>query len=81
MDSFKRLLEDDDEFSIPEHKLRDIERNIHRSVKPARFTASTVDLFVPKAVDSILAMFGANSIKKKKNVVPDHRNDPAAGGF
>ncbi len=80
MDSFKRLLEDDDdEFSIPEQRLRDIENRVQRSTQQVRFVANTADLFVPKAVNAMMAMFGANNIRRQKPNSPsaNHFSDPA----
>ncbi len=84
MDSFKRLLEedDDDEFAIPEQKLRDIERRVHNSTQPIRFAVNTVDLFVPKAVNAMMAMFGAKNTRRKQPnqtpLPPNHSSDPAS---
>jgi hypothetical protein len=82
MDSFKRLLEEDadDEFAIPEQKLRDIERRVHNSTQPIRFAVNTVDLFVPKAVNAMMAMFGVNDKRRKmpnQTLPPNHSSDPA----
>ena len=83
MDSFKKLLDDDEDFAMPEQTFRDIEKRIHGSMKPVRFAVSTVDLFVPKAIDAMLAIFGARNVRKKETKIapPNHNTDPANGGF
>ena len=83
MDSFKRLLDEEDDFAMPEQTMRDIEKRIHSATQPVRFAVNTVDLFVPKAIDAMMAIFGSRNVRKKEQKIapPSHHSDPANGGF
>jgi hypothetical protein len=81
MDSFKQLLDDEQEIVVvPEQKIRDIERKVHRVVQPMRFAASTTELFLPRVFDTVLALFGSENSKKSKkpSAISDDIADPAS---
>ena len=83
MDSFKKLLDEEaEELIVPEQTLRDIEKRVHFSTQPVRFVMSTVDLFLPKAVNAFMAIIGSrNSRKIVRPTSPNHQIDPINGGF
>jgi hypothetical protein len=84
MDSFQKLLEEEhNDLVMPEQTLKDIEKRVHFSTQPVRFVANTVDLFLPKAINALMAVIGASSFNKRvrKTPTPSHQTDPANGGL
>lgn len=84
MDSFQKLLEEEDnDFTMPEQTLKDIEKRVHFSTQPVRFIANTVDLFLPKAISAFVAVIGSRNFNKRvrQTTPPSHQTDPANGDF
>jgi hypothetical protein len=83
MDSFQKLTEEEDNFVMPEQMLKDIEKRVHFSTQPVRFVANTVDLFLPKAINALMAVIGARNFNKRvrETPPPNHQTDPANGGL
>lgn len=65
MDSFKRLLEEED--SAPEYVLRNVERRVQNTAKPIRFVGNTADLYLDKVGKTLAAFLGSGSTKSKAN--------------
>jgi hypothetical protein len=72
--SFHTLMEEyEQKFSLPE--MQSIENKLQRSKEGYRFAGDVVDLFLPKILSTVSAMFGGESGASSKGRV----SNPASG--